>query len=778
MLKNTLRYILTAAFLAVSALPCPAQQNSYTADTGQKISEVRIKGNRAVSESTILNRIKVRAGDTFDGGAINKEIKRLYAMGYFNDVSVETEELPEGVVVTFTVDEKPVIEDIDFRGNTHIRTGRLKKKIEIKEGVLLDYNTLSRDVSAIRDTYIENGYSKVRVDEKIQRDPETGKVTVIFDIDEGIPLKIKGIEVEGNTHIPDNEIKKYMATKPAFFFLQKGAYDEEKFQSDLDRIRTVYRTKGFLDAKVSSRLKYGEDGKTLYVIVIVDEGKRYLVGDIEIRGELGFPEDQIYNKMRMRPGDPFDYKLIKDDVDAVRAFYYDRGYMNADVGMQHKYDPASDRMDILYNIKSYDEVYVGKVNVIGNTKTKDQVIRRELRVYPGEIYDGEKLKYSKERIYNLGFFEDVYFETVPTDEQNVKDLNVTVKETKTGELSFGGGYSSVDAFIGFAQITQRNFDITNFPYFTGGGQSFTLRAELGSARSNYLLSWTDPWIFDYPYLFGFDVYRQEHDRYNKSGYGYDETRTGGDLKLGKDITDHLNTGLIYTMEQVEISNIPGDATDALKREDGTNLISRITWNLDYDVRDNKYSPTKGFVTGTSLENAGGFIGGDKDFVKMYGYISYYHTLIEKFVLELKLRGGGVQNYGNSDEVPIYERFFAGGANTIRGYRQRGVGPRDRGTNTALGGEAMAIFNAEVTFPIYEKLIKGAVFYDIGNVWEEASLEELTGSKDDTGFKMGAGIGVRVKTPIGPIKLDYGYPLSDNYDDKKEGQFYFSVTHGF
>jgi outer membrane protein insertion porin family len=430
-------------------------------------------------------------------------------------------------------------------------------------------------------------------------------------------------------------------------------------------------------------------------------------------------------------------------------------------------------MNLVYNIQSHDEIYVGKINIVGNTKTRDKIIRRELRVYPGEKYDGQKLKKSKERIYNLGYFEDVYFETTPSGQKDVKDLSISVKETKTGEFSFGGGYSSIDAWIGFVQVRQKNFDILDFPTFTGGGQDLVIRAELGTSRANYLVGWTDPWIFDYPLLFGFDVYRQEQNRSGMSGYGYDERRTGGDLKLGKEITDDLTTGLVYNLEEVKISNIPDNATEDLRREEGTNWISRLTWNTALDKRDSKYSPTKGYYFRLSLENAGGFLAGDKDFLKGWTTTSFYYSILDKLVLELKGRTGLAEAYGDSDEVPIYERFFAGGAQTIRGYKERAVGPRDRGTNAALGGEAMVIGNAEVNFPIFQKIVKGAVFYDIGNVWEEYNDVFNT-----SGYKQGVGAGVRVKTPIGPLKLDWGYPLNKNHDDKREGRFYFSVSHGF
>ena len=762
-------FFLLGVFLTYTLVFCGS---AYADSKG--ISSIKVQGNKAISTATILHRLKIKPGEEFDEGAVNKEIKRLYATGYFADVFAEVNELPEGMEIVFTVVEKPIVKTIEFQGNAKIATRKLAKKITLKTGVLLDYNILSQDVAEITNFYIQEGYSRATVDYRIDEDPDTGEAIVVFVIDEGFPRKIRSIVIEGNQNISDDEIRKYMTTKTAFFFIRNGSYNQEKFDSDLDRIRMLYRSKGFLDAKVTSKIDTSKDGGNLYITVIINEGERYLVGQMLVGGNLSFPEAQVREKIKIRPGDPFDYNQIKDDVENIRTFYYDYGYMDADVDLRHKYNATDDRMNLDFKVDSHDVIYVGKINIIGNTKTKDKVVRREMRVYPGEKYDGKKLKKSKQRIYNLGFFEDVYLETIPTATPNVKDLNVTVKETKTGELSFGGGYSSVDAFIGFAQVKQKNFDILNFPTFTGGGQDLTIRGEIGSTRTNYFVSWTDPWVFDLPLLFGADLYREEHDRDSTSGWDYDEMRMGGSLRLGKEITDEWTTGLIYNLEQVKISDIPDDASQDLKDETGTNYLSRLTWNLQYDSRDNKYSPKKGWLIGYMLENAGGLLGGDKDFIKTSGVVTYYHSFFEVIVLELKARAGVVKEYGNSDTVPIYERLFAGGATTIRGYKQRAVGPRDSDdNNVAIGGRARVIGNAEINFPIFKNLIKGAVFYDIGTV--TAKISDITKTGD---YKAGAGIGVRVKTPIGPVKLDWGYPLNTNWDDKKEGQFYFSVSHGF
>ncbi|MFH1846545.1 MAG: outer membrane protein assembly factor BamA [Candidatus Omnitrophota bacterium] len=763
--------IIFGLFFVGLCMPASAQDQ----DSGQKrISDIRIKGNNSISTLTILNKLKLRAGDVFEESALNKELKRLYAMGYFADVFVETEDHEEGVVVTFAVVEKPIIDKIEFSGNSRIRSNRLAEKMAVKKGSLLDYHMLSQDVAELQKLYTDEGYSDVIIEHDVKIEPQTGKADVTIKVQEGYKFKIKSIEVEGNAYISDNEIKKYMETKTAWFFIRKGAFDEERVQSDLNRIKMVYRSKGFLDVDVTSEVAYSDDGDAVELTIIIDEGKEYRVGDIKIQGQLAFTEKDIKDRISIKTGESFDYQKIKEDMEKVRAFYYDKGYMDAKIDLQHKYNSTSDKMDLFYNIAANEEIYVGRIEVTGNTKTKDKIIRRELRVYPGEKYDGEKLKLSKERLYDMGFFEDVYFDTVSTSGKNVKDLHVTVKETKTGEFSFGGGYSSIDAFIGFVQIRQKNFDLLSFPSFTGSGQDLVVRAEVGSARTNYLLGWTDPWIFDYPLLLGFDLYRQEHERYGTSGYDYDEKRTGGNLKLGKELTEQISTGLVYNLEEVDISGIPEDTSQDMKDEKGSNWISRATLNLNYDTRDNRFSPTKGWISGFSVQNAGGVIGGDKDFVKIYAHTAFYYNIFGEVVLELTGRAGFVESYANTDKVPVYERYFAGGASTIRGYKQRGVGPRDSSdSNIVVGGESMVIGNAEITFPIFKKLVKGAVFYDAGTVKEKAS--DIFGFDD---YKMGTGVGVRVKTPIGPVKLDYGYPISSNESDEREGQFYFSVSHGF
>jgi outer membrane protein insertion porin family len=350
---------------------------------------------------------------------------------------------------------------------------------------------------------------------------------------------------------------------------------------------------------------------------------------------------------------------------------------------------------------------------------------------------------------------------------------VDVKEAKTGAFSFGGGYSTVDQFIGFVEVEQKNFDWRNWPYFTGAGQDLKLRASFGTLTQDFDLSFTEPWVFDYPVSFGFDGYRRTRDREEDVGYGYDQRITGGDLRLGRELTDYLRTDLTYRLDRIEITNISEDATFDLNREEGKNNISSIEPSLTFDSRDNVFIPTKGNLITSSWQYAGGPLAGDKDFWKFYARASHYIPLFRGSVLEFRGRVGLADPYGDSPVVPIYERFFAGGANTIRGYHERKIGPIDSVSKDPLGGESTVIGNLEYTYPIWS-FLRLAAFYDTGNVWKK--IDDI----DFGDLKSGIGFGVRLKTPMGPVLVDYGIPLDKEpgEDKKGGGQFHFSMSHGF
>ncbi|MBI5872608.1 MAG: outer membrane protein assembly factor BamA [Candidatus Omnitrophica bacterium] len=747
------------------------KEPAVSTSASEVIKAIEIKGNKAISTETIMAKIKTRVGQPYYSQTSRDDIKRLYETGFFSDISLELENVELGVKVVFKVEERPVIEDIKIEGNKALSRSAIMRKLKTKAGQYFNLSVLKEDIAAIKNEYERIGLLQVSVDHAVDTDAATNKTKINIKIGEGKRVKIRRIFVDGNLHFTDRRIIGLIKTRAASI-LNAGFFKEEQFDEDLERIKAFYLRNGYLDIKVEYRMDYDSKGY-LYLRLLVDEGKQYSVGSITVQGNEKFSESEILASLKTcLVGNVFTYDALKEDVSNIQGFYFGKGYIFVQLKDATSLDPLSGKVDIAYDIVENEVAYVDRIEVRGNLKTQDKVIRRELRINPGERFDGDKLKRSKERLYNLGFFEEVNYDTEPGTEANQRNLIVDVKEAKTGSLSFGGGYSSIDQFVGFVEIEQKNFDWKNWKTFTGAGQDLKLRGEMGSVRQNFELSFTEPWMFDRPISFGFDVYKRVHDKESDVGYGYVEKRTGGDLRLGKEFNEYFKGGVTYRLEEVDISDVESTATADLKSEEGKNIISSAEFALTRDTTDNVFNPSRGLVLSGSYEIAGGLFGGDKDFNKFFALAAQYFPLFSKSVLQLQARAGVAQPFSDQERVPIYERFYAGGANTIRGYEERSVGPVDLVTSDPLGGEALVVLNAEITVPLLE-FIKGAVFMDTGNVWSEAS------DIGRGGFKTGVGFGVRIKTPIGPLKLDYGIPLNKQPGkENKEGRFHFSMSHGF
>jgi outer membrane protein insertion porin family len=773
--KFLLLIFLTTAFSYSACAVLAQEDSSNTAVSVKIVKAVEIKGNKVISTPTIMAKIKTRIGQPYYSQNSRDDIKRLYETGFFADISLELEDLEGGLKVIFKVEERPTIEEVTIEGNHAIGRQALLPKMKSKAGQYLNLALLKEDIASLKQEYERKGMPDVSVEQAVKTDPKTNKATIVIKVTEGKRVKIKKIYVDDNFHFSDTKIISLIKTRPAWFF-NAGFFKEDEFNDDLERIKTFYLKNGYLDVKVDYRIDY-DTQKNLYIRITVEEGKQYTVGTITIKGNEKFTEREVRNSLKVcLEGSVFSYDALKDDVTNIQGFYFGKGYIFVQVKDSTALDIATGKVDISYAIVENEVAYVDRIEIRGNQKTQDKVVRRELRIKPGERFDGDKLKRTKERLYNLGFFEDINYDTEPAAEagaeSNQRNLIVDVKEAKTGSFSFGGGYSSVDQLIGFVEIEQKNFDWRNWKTFTGGGQDLRLRGEIGSVRKDFELSFTEPWMFDYPVSGGFDLYQRVHDRSTDVGYGYTEKRTGGDLRLGKDFTEYIKGGVTYRLEQVDISDVDATATQDLQSEVGRNLISSMEFTLTRDTTDNVFNPSRGLVLSGSYEIAGGPFGADKNFNKLFGLASQYFPLFAKGVLQIQARGGVVEPFGNSPTVPIYERFYAGGAETIRGYKERDVGPVDPVTSDPLGGEALFVANIEYTVPIVD-FLKGALFIDTGNVWSKPA-DFTIGS-----FKTGYGFGVRIKTPVGPLKLDYGIPLNKTPNNAgRRGQFHFSMSHGF
>ena len=750
----------------------------------KNVTAIEITGNKSISTNVIASKMKTRIGSAYQDNIISDDLKRLYLLGFFSDIRIDTQDYKDGLKILISVVERPIIEKISFSGINLItmKDEKLKQQLKSRETQYLDYPALAEDVRILKKMYEKMGYSQADISYKVDQDTQTNKANIVFTVVEGRKVRIKDIHIQGNQNFPGGRILKLLKTKRAWFF-NAGVLKDEVLKEDIERIKSFYQREGFTDVAVAYEVE--PDAKKSYLLFItikVTEGKKYLVGSVIVQGNKDITEKEILKSLSdCIPGKVFAQELMKKDLTNIQGLYFDRGYISAQVQESTLVNADSGRVDVTYDIMENQVVYVDKINIRGNIKTKDLVIRREMRIHPGEKFDGEKLRRSKERLVNLGFFEEISYDTEETGDPAKKNLVVEVKETKTGAFSFGGGYSTVDQFVGFVEVEQKNFDWRNWPYFTGAGQNLKLRASIGNLSNGFDLSFTEPWMFDYPVSFGFDLYRRTHTRDTDSGYGYDEAVTGGDLRLGKEISEYLRADLMYRLDQIKISNPTDDASSDLLDEVGTNVISVISPSLTYDSRDNVFNTRKGNLFSAAFDFAG--LGGDKSYLKFFGRASHYFPMPRGAVLEVRGRLGLAEPYGDTVKLPIYERFFAGGAYTIRGYEERKVGPVDPISKDPLGGASMVVGNIEYTYPLFS-FLKVAAFYDVGNVWEKAadifSNKNANGVPNSGGFKSGFGIGLRINTPIGPIMLDYGIPMNKTAgeDTKKSGRFHFSASHGF
>ncbi len=754
------------------------QEETVSDDAPAKIvTAIEIKGNKNISTNTIFSKVKTRIGSPYQENVISDDLKRLYLLGFFSDIKINTQEHKDGVKVIFTVTERPIISKITFSGITRItmKDEKLKEQLKSRETQYLDYPNLAEDVKTFEKMYEKMGFGQAKIDPKVDIDSQTNRCTIEFKVTEGARFSIRDILVEGNKAFPSKRILNLLKTKRAWLF-NAGVLKDEVLKEDIERVKSFYQKNGYADVAVEYDVTTDPKKPYIYIHIKVTEGQKYLVGNITITGTKDIPEKLVISKLNAcTPGKVFSQDALRQDVANIQGVYFDRGYIACQVQETSALNPQTKRVDIAYNIVENQVSYVNKIKVRGNIKTKDIVIRREMKINPGERFDGDKLRRSKEKLQNLGYFEDISYDTTDTEEVNKKDLIVDVKESKTGSFSFGGGYSTVDSFVGFVEVEQKNFDWKNWPYFTGAGQNLRFRASFGTISSGYDLSFTEPWLFDYPVSAGFDAYQRQHSRDSDVGYGYDEKVTGGALRLGKEITDYIRGDISYRFDNIRISNIDPSAASDLQSEVGTNKISSVTFGLTFDSRNNIFDTTKGDLFTGTLENAGGPFGGDKNFAKAFFRLSHYFPLIRGSALELRGRLGAAKPYGaTKGSIPIYERFFAGGAYTIRGYDERTVGPVDPITGDPLGGEAMIVGNIEYVYPLFS-FLKGAIFFDTGNVWQKF------GDMGKGGYKSGFGLGVRMKTPIGPIMLDYGFPMNKEpgKDTKRSGgKLHFSASNSF
>jgi outer membrane protein insertion porin family len=749
-------------FLLLSFPLNASAQSPADLGEGKIVKAVSISGNQAVSTQLISAQIRMREGKIFSRAEARKDVKRLFALGYFSDIKVDVSPEGQGVAVTYIVTERKIVRDVLILGNKSVKESDITAVISLRRGKTYVPMSIENDITAIRDLCRQKGFSRASVSASYREIGPT-EVEIVYEIAEGIKARVRYITIENNDALTDKEIRKKMSLRARALWFGT-LFDDSTFERDIKSISELYADLGYIDAKVTdANAEFFNEGERVHIRISVDEGEQYFIDTVNVEGNTIFKTQRLLALTQEEPGEFYNKKRIELDAMEIQTLYADEGYILASVRPQIKIRRDEKKVSVTHGVSERDLIYVAKINVRGNIKTKDEVIRRELTILPGERFDGGNIRRSRQKLMNTQFYKDVGIGTEATGKPNYRNLEFTVAEDKTGSFNFGAGFSSNDSFIGQIQLSQSNFDLFNFPSFTGAGQKFNLSLRPGTVLSEYLLNFTEPYFLGYPFSAGFDAYSVDRE-YEE----YDQEYIGGGIRLGKRVTEYTRIGVSYNFTEYDIFNVDEEAPQTIKDEEGERAKSAMTLSITLDTRDSYMDPTKGHKFTASVEAAGGPLGAETDFTKITSELRWFIPVTKKWTLMTRLEAGVVEEFGDSEIVPLFDRFFAGGSNSVRGYDYREVGPREDGD--PIGGKTKMEGSLEISYPLIE-IIKGYMFFDFGQVWAE--VEDFGQDKINTS----AGVGVRMNTPIGPMRLDYGYPLNPD-DDQGGGQIHFTTGFSF
>jgi outer membrane protein insertion porin family len=722
------------------------------------INTIEIQGLKRIDASGVKAKITQKQGEPISQEKTNDDIKNIFKMGYFDDVRAEIESFEGGVKLIYVVKEKATIVKIDLQGNDEFDDTKLREKLTISTGAIADAVLIQDNANKLRAFYEEEGYWLSRIVPVIKTlSPD--EVSLTYQIEEGPKIKIRKIVTEGNKALSAGKIKGVMETKEWWLFsfiTSSGYFQKERMETDVERIRDLYFNNGYIKVVIGEpAVRLTEDKKGMTITIPVSEGDQYSVSSISLSGNKVFSEDAIRKKISMAPGKPFSKGTLKKDILSISELYSENGYALITVTPDLVPDGNNKLVQVALNIDEGEKYRIGRIEIAGNTKTRDKVIRREVRLDEGDVFNSALLKRTYERINNLNFFETVELVPKPHPEEKLVDVDIKIKERPTGFFSIGGGYSSVEKFIAMIELTQGNL--------FGRGQFVKLRAELGGRTTYYDLTFRDPWFLDKPLSFSTNVYK-----ISKEYPEYDKEATGFGISLGKRFREYWWGELAYNFENAEISNVDEndpDVSDIIIDQIGTSTTSSITPSLTRDSRDNYLDPSKGSRNSIYTTFAG--LGGSNKFFKGEIDSAWYFPIGSTAVL-LRGRLGYAAGFGG-EELPLYERFYVGGINTVRGLGYGDAGPKDD-DGDPIGGTEELIFNAEYIFPLISEIkLKGVVFFDAGNSYED--FENF----GDLRYTTGAG--VRWISPVGPVRIEWGYNL-DKKTDEEPSKFEFAFGSFF
>ncbi len=796
------RWICLGVFGVIAVLVgAPAMGSPPSSET---IEAIRLVGLRRVEGAAVRAVMSSREGEAYDKEKVGEDIRAIYAMGYFNDIAVYREQSPQkAVILTVELQEKPAVRRVDIRGNDDISTSDIQDVVDIRPFTILSEAKVKKNVQKIQDLYDEKGFFLAEVHSSIETSGEN-EVIVVFTIVENAKVEVRAIRFVGNRNLDSELLKSGLQTQEGSllsFLSGAGTYRKDAFQFDILRISSHYYDHGYIHVKIDTPdIEISADLKYIYITIRIEEGEQYSVGKVGFSGDLVDSEERLRELTKLEEGEVFNRSTLTQDLLTLKTRYEDDGYAYANITPVHSIDQKTRLVDMTFDVQKGQKVYYERINIVGNTKTRDKVIRRELRVYEGELTSASLRELSRRRVTALGYFESVDIKTRRGANDSLQILEVEVKERATGTFQIGAGFSSAENFIATAQISQENF--------LGRGQSVALSAQISSLRQLFQLRFTEPYFLDTRWSLTLNAFNTETQLRD-----FLRTAFGGELTLGHPITDEIRVFLTYTLEFVKSQGSDGVSarSPAFAALNNTGRISSLRGTVTYDTRDNRLFPTKGMFHSASAELSANLFGASdsRTFQRYRVFSRYYHPLFWGFVGKVSLRGGFLKSNADLGLSPS-EKFIMGGINTIRGYLPFTIGPErratrnDRGTDLydpgsdtfvfVEGGNKEFLANVEVEFPIFEAVgIKGVLFLDAGNVFGEEENYFYIGDKvrepqidnpefDYLDLPLGlfwsVGFGFRWFSPIGPLRFEWGIPLTRRPSDPTGPLFEFSIGNSF
>ena len=718
---------------------------------GFRVEAIEVRGASRVSPDAVRKAMSTQVGQELDLEKVRQDVKAIYRMGYFRDVTFDAEEVPGGYRLTVIVAEKPIVAAVQIEGNKDVETADLRAAVTVKERSLFQEDKVKESVNKLREVCQNKGFVDASVEASVAEDSD-GSMRVTFRVAEGPKLKIERIVITGNQFYPTKTVLKTMDTsaKGLFSFISdSGAFKKDVLENDVRKIEALYQNSGFMDSKVSDPV-VGRGTKGLILTIRIFEGRQYRVGEIRFAGESGIPEATLRKKVKLARGDLFDRETILADLLALTTLVNDEGYAQALVSPGVEKRAEYPVADVTYRFERGAKFRFGKVEISGNTKTMDRVIRHNLDVSDGRTYTATGLKTTKENLTRTSYFKDVKVSTAPSTEPGVMDAKIEVQEGPTGTLSGGLGYSSVDKIFGVVQLTENNL--------FGRGWKASLNSQFGARRTLYSIDFRDPHFLDsdFSLLLGAFKTKVQYTDFEKES-------AGGRVGLGYNFSRFLNGSVSLRVDETEILPVSGAVPLFNVQEEilkGVQQTRSVSVNVTRNNTDKFIDPSRGGVQSATVEYAGGPLGGDSRFIKYFLNAKKFYPVTASTVFSWNLVWGHVIPTVQGAEVPLFERFFLGGPYTIRGFRSREISPRDPNTGELIGGNKELYANFEYQFPLVKEIsFKGVFFFDAGNAWEQGAWPGK-----DQGLWAAYGMGVRWYSPMGPLRFEWGWNLN-----RPEGQ---------